>query len=69
VKWGNATISRNAPLTWDFSLPLSVIDAYTAKGVNPGDLENAVGFFLAAWFIFTFVRIASYFSCLNIALI
>lgn len=44
-------------LTLRFSL--SVIDAYTSTKANPGDLENAIGFFLAAWFIFTFVRIAS----------
>jgi len=53
-----------------------VLDAYLAAGVNPGDLENAVGFFLSAWFIFTFlmflaslrsnVALASLFFCLTL---
>jgi len=32
-----------------------IIDAYVATDVNPGDLANAVGFYLSAWFIFTFI--------------
>jgi len=53
-----------------------VIDAYTAPTANPGDLENAVGYFLAAWFIFTFLMflaslrssfaLASLFFCLTL---
>jgi len=30
-----------------------ILDPYVAATANPGDLENAVGFFLASWFIFT----------------
>jgi succinate-acetate transporter protein len=53
-----------------------IIDAYIGADVNPGDLENAVGFFLAAWFIFTFIMflaslrstgaLASLFFCLTL---
>jgi succinate-acetate transporter protein len=32
-----------------------VIDSYKSASAKPGDLENAIGFFLAAWFIFTFI--------------
>jgi len=53
-----------------------VLEAYTGATVNPGDLENAVGFFLSAWFIFTFLMflaslrssfaLASLFFCLTL---
>jgi len=32
-----------------------ILDAYTATGVAPGDLENALGIYLITWMMFTFL--------------
>ncbi|KAF8306779.1 Gpr1 family protein [Clavulina sp. PMI_390] len=32
-----------------------VLDAYTGADAKPGDLDNALAFYLTSWFIFTFI--------------